>query len=906
MRNCRTSCRLVLFCVGIAATAASFAPEAQAQPNRRTRGAASGERRPFAKPDTPRRLERLRSYDVKHMVIAVTITPKEDDPTPPKTDTAAGTVTHTLSPLFEKLDSVEFDSGAKVTVKKATLAANGGKPVECKFTTRDGKLKIAVDKPYGPKDTLDLAIAFETHNPTKGLYFTRPDAEHPKRSICIWTQGEAEETREWLPCYDAPNDRTTTETFVTVKKPLFVLSNGRLAEVEDAAQKGMATYHWKMELPHSTYLISLAIGDFEIVHDKAGGLPVDYYVLKPTDSATIRRAFGHTPKMVEFFGNYTGRPYPYAKYAQVVVPQFTAGGMENISATTLNDFIIADETSYLELSSDSLLAHELAHQWFGDYLTCTDWSQIWLNEGFASYFDPLFTEYDRGEEAFQIAMDRNKRQYLQSDRVYRRPIVETRYDEPERMFDAVTYPKGACILHTLRGVIGTKAFQKGIQEYVADHKLTNVTTDDFKKSMEHASGQDLKWFFDQWTQKGGHPELKAKWHYEPLDKTARVAIEQTQKVDEMTPLFRIPTVLSITDEQGTRDVPIVIDEAKHEFVVAAPLEPKMVRIDPKGWVLKTLDFEKPLAEWIYEIAHDPDVLGRLTAAEKLGAAKDNAAALHALADAWPKERTREARQAIVGELSKHGEAARGSLLKAAGDPDAHVRRVAAEALAQLGRDDSTEALFRKLWSDPKEAYGVRSAALAGLLKHNPKDKDALVAQGLAMKGKSDRIAAQALRELLNGDGPEMRQKALQLARGGDTPGMRRAALGKLASFAKDDREVQDALIALVDDNDRGVRISVWDALAEANVARALPALEARLKTEEQFAKRVLESAVERIKAAAKPKPPAGPTTPADSPAALEREAKDLEMQAKELLNKAEGLRLKAARAALNKPDSPAK
>ena len=313
----------------------------------------------------------------------------------------------------------------------------------------------------------------------------------------------------------------------------------------------------------------------------------------------------------------------------------------------------------------------------------------------------------------------------------------------------------------------------------------------------------------------------------------------------------------------------------------------MVRIDPEGWVLKTLDFEKPLAEWTYQLEHDPAVLGRLTAASKLGEARDNAAALHALAAAWPQEKTHEARLMIVRELAKHGEPARGSLLKAAADPDARVRREATEALAGLPRDDSTEALFRKLWSDPKEAYGVRSKALAGLLKSNPKDKDALIAQAVALKVKSDRIAEVWLREVLAGDGPEVRQKAVQLARGGDTPGLRRAAVEKLAPFAKDDREVQDALIALADDNDRSIRMSVWNVLADAGVTRALPKLEAMLKTEEQFANRLLEAGVERIKEASQPKT-----------AALEGEAKVLEIEARELLNEAAALRLKAARAAL--------
>ena len=249
------------------------------------------------------------------------------------------------------------------------------------------------------------------------------------------------------------------------------------------------------------------------------------------------------------------------------MPDF-GGGMENISATTMTDDALSDEIEALEGDSDGLVAHELAHQWFGDLLTCKDWSHLWLNEGFASYFDPLFTEHDRGEDAFRLEMDNVLHTYLGNDRGYRRPIVETRYESSNDMFDGVTYAKGSCVLHVLRGLLGDEAWWKGIRSYVADHQLQVVETDDFRKAMEAASGKDLKWFFDQWVYKAGHPELKIRWHYEDDDKTVRVKVEQTQKVDDQTPLFRLPTTLAITEDVGrTRRIPIVIDGASHEFVI---------------------------------------------------------------------------------------------------------------------------------------------------------------------------------------------------------------------------------------------------------------------------------------------------------------------------------------------------
>ncbi len=311
-----------------------------------------------------------------------------------------------------------------------------------------------------------------------------------------------------------------------------------------------------MDVPHVSYLISLAVADFSIYHDKVGDLPVDYYVAKRVDEATARRFMGKTPRMIAFFGDKTGRPYPYVKYAQSVMPEF-GGGMENISATTMTDAALRDEIAALEGDSDGLVAHELAHQWFGDLLTCKDWSHLWLNEGFASYFDPLFTEHDRGEDAFRLEMDQRAPE-LPGQRPGLSPADrrDPLRDRPTPCSTAMTYAKGACVLHVLRGLLGDEAWWKGIRRYVAAHQLQVVETDDFRKAMEAASGKDLKWFFDQWVYKAGHPELKVRWHYEDDDKTVRVQVQQTQKLDDQTPLFRLPTTLEITEDVGqTRDDP---------------------------------------------------------------------------------------------------------------------------------------------------------------------------------------------------------------------------------------------------------------------------------------------------------------------------------------------------------------
>ena len=343
------------------------------------------------------------SFDVLHIKGDLTLDTKASQ--------IRGTVTHTISPLFPGMNTLSLDCASELKVTKVTVKAKDqdqDKPADCKFEHKNETLAITLDRVQARRAVWTWRSPIPGSRLKKGIYFIAPNDETPDQPICVWTQGESQETRHWLPCYDHPNERATSEMIVTVPKPMAVLSNGALVETKDNDDK-TTTFHWKMDLPHSSYLISLAASEFTIVHDKAGATPVDYYVLKTIDEATARRAMGHTPKMIEFFESKTGQPYPYSKYAQVIVPEFTNGGMENISATTLNEYILGDEISYLELDSDSLIAHELAHQWFGDLVTCRDWAHIWLNEGFASYFDNLYLEHSKGEDAFRIKMDQRHR-----------------------------------------------------------------------------------------------------------------------------------------------------------------------------------------------------------------------------------------------------------------------------------------------------------------------------------------------------------------------------------------------------------------------------------------------------------------------------------------------------------------
>jgi aminopeptidase N len=866
-----------------AATASTLAQEAA------TTQSAPPARRPFAKPDTPRRTERIRFVDVKHIKAELSIDARKRQ--------IKGVVTHTLSPLHPYLTQLELDCGEKLKVSKVTI---GNGATSCKFTTKDSRLSITLDRPYGVDDTIDLAISY-SGSPDRGLYFVLPEAPYPEKRLSFWTQGEAEDTRHWVPCYDYPNDRATSEMIITVEKPLFVLSNGALVETKHNAD-GTTTYHWNMSLPHSSYLISLAASDFAVYHDQVGGLPVDYYVAHTVDEATARRFMGKTPKMIAFFGDKTGQPYPYAKYAQVCVPDFIAGGMENITATTMTDTALHDEIAALEGDQDGLVAHELAHQWFGDLVTCKDWSNIWLNEGFASYFDALFAEFDRGDDAFRIGMNGSVAGYIGSDSGYRRPIVEPRFDSADDMFDSVTYAKGACVLHTLRGLLGDAVWTKGIKGYVAAHKIKTVDSDDFRKAMEAASGKDLKWFFDQWVYKAGHPELKVRWHYEDDDKTMRVQVQQTQKIDQETPLFRLPTTLEISDETDTRVVPIVITGAMHEFVIPAPKPPKMVLIDPQGWLTKQLDFEKPVSEHLYQLAHARCVLGRLDAARALvKSVKDHPDSAQALSSAWEREKSPTAAREMLSILCYGDETFRAALIKAAKSSEARIRVAAVAGLASIKHDSTSEGILRAAWTNPREAYGARKSALRALVAWKVSDADRLLADALKLTVDHHGIAQTALELMLEKPGNNSRELAALYSRYGQPEPLRSAAIGAFSRLAKDDPSLQDVLIELADDPDRSVRVRAWGAVRDLGIKKAIPGLEAWLDRENigfsGYTRRMLEDAIRDLKEKGREPKGASPfeIEEAQGLAELERQSAELELKTKELHNRISAIKGKTGK-----------
>ena len=712
----------------------------------------------------------------------------------------SGRVTHVLSPLHTPLNAVELDAGDGLQIKQVV----NEKAQSLKHVKANGKLTVDLGKTYLPTEKVTLAITYEVAMPTSGgfvgagLRLVVPDDNNPTLPTQIWSLNEPDGAAGWIPCYDYPNDKCASEVLLTVPKNMMGISNGTLAATRTNAD-GTKTFHWKQDLPHSTYLISVAVGEFVEVKDTPyENVPIVYYVPKYRPAEEAKAAMSNTRRMVKFFSDRIGVRYPWSKYAQVMMSNFP-GGMEHTSATTMGDFVLHDDRAHLDVSSDSIIAHELAHQWWGDLLTCKDWSHVWLNEGFASYFDTLWTEFDQGKDAFQIEVDGMMNGARAADAGNnRRPVVYRQYAEPEQMFDGHAYPKGGSVLHTLRGVLGDDLFWKGINLYARRNAFKAVETVDLRLAMEEVSGRDLTWFFEQWLYKAGYPEFQVRYSWDGATKKVKVTVKQTQQVTNVTPLFRTPVDVYVTTAQGQQKHRVYVEQASHEFIFDAASPPLMVNFDPEQWVLKTLDFPKSKEEWLYTLRHAPWAVERQRAVSELGKIKGDPAVLVALRDAALNDKFYGIRRSATQAFSQQATSpeVRDGLLKIAQDKDSRVRRAALEALGAYAQEAPVQKTLEDAFHNDRSYY-AQEAALRSLVKGKAPNVADLLTKAMGMNSHNEVLRAAALygfAELNDKRGVPIALDAI--VRFYDF-GVRRAAESLLTKFAADESTRRDLRAQLV-------------------------------------------------------------------------------------------------------------
>lgn len=603
---------------------------------------------------------RSRNIDVQHIALDISFDWDKEQ--------AIGSEVITLAP-FADADKFSLDAAA-MTIDSVSLV--DGAPLKFTYDEKadNNNLTIALPRTYVSGETLNVKIDYKTHYVNKadadtaigsfgrGLRFIKPTADDPNKPRQIWSQGESEFNRYWFPSYDTPNDFRTTEIRATVAKPFFVVSNGKLVSTKDNPD-GTRTFDWKMDQPYSNYLTSIVVAETDPVVQDFDGIPVyNYgYVSEKKEVAATTK---NLPATIRFFSDVTGVKYPYPKYSQAFVEDF-GGGMENISATTQIEEMIHDDREMLDGDSESLQSHELAHQWFGDYVTCRDWGQIWLNESFATYMQAMWDEKFKGHDEFLYAdIRKNHDDVLGSWRNGdRRPIVTKYYANKDAMFDNYAYPGGGSVLHMLRKAVGDKLFSASLKYYLTTHAHQPVSTEDLRQAFEVTTGQSMDWFFDEWLYKMGHPIFDVTQSYDDAKKQLTLNVKQTQKVDVNDEFPQTGFFQSWVDVEVDNKVTRVWLEPKAEnvFTFDSATRPKLVNWDFESSLLKEMKFEKSTDDLLYQMANDKDVLGRrwamgeLQTKAKTGTDKDRiVAALVASAEKDPFWRIRRAALSVIADI----------------------------------------------------------------------------------------------------------------------------------------------------------------------------------------------------------------------------------------------------------------
>jgi len=781
--------------------------------------AAAGQR-PFALPGDKPHYAPDRQYAVQHIALEL----KLDFPS----KSLEGLARLTVQTINDGLTVLEFDA-AEMEVKKVYLE---GQDKLLTFRLEDEKLKINLSEPKSPSQAFTVVVEYQA-SPRRGLYFIAPDEGYPDKKVQVWSQGQDTDNHYWFPCYDAPNQKSTSEMTVTVPADFFALSNGALLEVKEG--ENSKTFHWKHDVPHASYLITLAAGPFVEIMNEWQDVPVPFYVL-PGREEEAKLSLGKTPKMVDFFSKKIGVRYPYAQYATVCVGDFIFGGMENTGATTLTEYTLHDERAHQDFTSDPLVAHELAHQWFGDLLTCRDWSNGWLNEGFATYFEALWREFDMGRDEFIYEMYGNAQSYLSEDGGhYRRPIVAYTFNQPIDLFDRHLYEKGSLVLHMLRYLLGDEGWWKTINYYVTKHRGQNVITADLERAVEEATGRNLQAFFEQWVYKAGYPQFKLEYQWDDSTKTAKFKLAQTQKIDSENPLFTLPVELAFVNAAGTSEVyKVDLEEKEHTFYFRLAERPEFVSFDPSNWVLKTVEWSRPKEMLIAQLEKDKEAFGRIGAAQALGKLS-GPDVITALEKALKNDTFWAVRNEVAQALGaiKSGPAQTVLMAALPTEKNARVRRAIAAALGEFRDEQAAETLEKMSNGDVTDI--VEMAAINALGKTRQLNAFDTLSKALERSSFNEVVRSGAFQGFAELRDERAIPLLIEWSAYGKPEQARNsaiAALGRMGKLLKDrDKEqVTDRLLELLQDKSWRTRLSAIGALQTLGEDRALPALRRNAET----------------------------------------------------------------------------
>ena len=761
---------------------------------------------------------RSKDYDLLHSKVVLRFNVEKKQ--------VIGDVVHTLTILCDGTPKIWFDSVGldihSVTVNKAAA----------KFETTTDKLIVALPATARAGERFEVEIKYDG-KPTKGLYFILPDKDYPEKPKQIWSQGESEDTRNYLPTYDAPNDRLTTETILTVPAAWVTVSNGKLISVTDAG-RGMKTWTWKESQPSSTYLFTVVAGEFDEIKENWKGLPLTYYAPKGRGDR-LQINYGRTPQMLELFNKRFGVDYPWEKYAQVMVDDFVAGGMENSSATTNTSSSLVHPKLVNEypMGQDDLISHELAHQWFGDLVTCKDWGDVWLNEGFATFGEALWQEAHYGKDEADYQRWISAREWLAEATLFKKSIVRHDFADNSDEFDGNAYAKGGWVLYMLRHQLGDAAFYAGLKHYLEVNRGKNVVTADFAKAMEEATHQNIDDFLGQWIYGAGAPKFDVKYSYDDAKHEVALTVKQTQRREGRVGLFRVPVEVEITTASGPKLYNITVSKEEKTYTFPSGGAPLMVLFDKGGQLLEATDFHKDKREWIYQLRNATEVADRADAAASLGKISGDEEVAAALGNAERNDKVSGVRQTAAQSLGEVGGAtAQKEILEALKTQDKPwVRQAEVAALANFKGDAQVTARLDAIAREDS-SYRARAAALEALGTAKTATAFDTLSATVAADSPDNFLRKAALRSFASfGD-----DRAVPLLKEWSAVGKpvdtRTAAIYSLARLKKDDKEITNLIVGYMNESRFPVRVSAINALGWRGDKSAIPALEAMLKSDD--------------------------------------------------------------------------
>ncbi|HJS42431.1 MAG TPA: M1 family aminopeptidase [Gemmatimonadales bacterium] len=711
-----------------------------------------------------------------------------------------GRVTTTLVARRSGLDSVILDAGARLQIKTVTVGQGGRGGGGALRTSRHGDtLVVFLPRPIGFGDTARFTIAYHgVVTNGRGLTFINPEGRlHRPRQI--WSQGQDDDNHFWFPTYDFPNDKMTWQLVATVPKGMTCVSNGRLVS-SVTAKDGSQTFNWLQDKPSATYLVSIVVAPLVRIRETWRNVPVDYFVY-PEDSSLGRRLFSVTPDMMEVFSRLTGVNYPWAKYAQATVADHF-GGMENVSATTLVDWLprprdYQDRPWYQWI----LIPHELAHQWFGDYVTIENWANMWLNEGFAEFMPGQYWGRKLGARAEEDYFFDEYSQFMQIDHDRRMPLAALGSNN--------VYPKGALVLNMLKQYLGDQRFWASVNRFLVDHALDNATTDDFRQAVLDATGENLNWFWDQWIYQAGYPEFVVTAKYDSSTFVVTLVVQQVQKDSSKAdstgirfttpPAFRMPVAIRIGTAAGDVTARAQLSRRQDTIVIRdVKTAPTMVIFDEGNTILKQVSFDQPTAWLATQLQHDPNIWNRHWVITQLSQRPKDSLAGAAIVRAATSADYFRVRMAAVEALVAFPGAALPPLRAAAADTSAQVRAAALEVLGVVGGPEAA-AMARRAWSRDS-SDGVRAAAVTALARTDSTNRRTIVLEALKTPSYREAIQLAAYR-VIAGTGDTTLIDSVAARAGAD-----RYALHVLAALAaRGSVRAIDLLVRHLDDERSYVR-----------------------------------------------------------------------------------------------------